>query len=875
MAMNRRPLVWFAFIFVLGSCAAAGLGLHGTLYAGGAAVLLAVAAVLGRQASKGLAIICLLGFCVAAGERLWADSRNVTELQELLEVAESEGPRTAYTVHVSGTIISTVEVDGDRAQFRLEAAAIQVADEKPLVMRGERLMVQLRLAAQPEQGIAAAWQRGDQVRVDGELSLPAKATNSGGFDYRRYLRSQGIHWLLKSKGAAALAVEAPAAEAFSAASLYGRVDAARAWLGARLDYLYPPEQAGYMKGLVLGIREDLDPEQFNQFARLGLTHILAISGLHVGVFMYALTGLLKILRQPRERILLFLLAAVPFYVLLTGASPSVLRAGLMAMLGLVAARMGKLKDGLHLIAAAAVVLLLFNPYLLNDVSFQLSFIVTLGLIIGVPPFRRAMPIWRRGSWVLDLVAVTVVAQLVSFPVTIYYFNQFNLLSLLANFVLVPFISMIVMPAGAGALVLSMLWPWGAKLIANLSVIANDGSFAIIGWLADQSIFRQVWGTPSMWWVAAWLLLIGSAFRRLGRGNARLVKDGHPAAQPEQGEETALLQTEETMLLRDRQSGIYGYGSSITEKRSRVYRPLIIHALIAMLLLVYAYIPDALDRTATVSFLDVGQGDAALIRTASGKHILVDGGGAISFRKPGEEWRDRSDPFEVGSKVLVPILKDRGVHRIDLLILSHMDTDHIKGLIAVVEEIPVKRIWWNGTLRSSEDSSRLMEAAIRADIPLYAPIAGERWSLDHETHLDVLWPAERMSDIPVIKDQNELSLVVAIQLYESRFLFTGDISVRTEGEIVRMTRERLMVPQEPIDMMKVAHHGSRHSTGNEWLAYWRPSGAVASVGATNTYGHPHPDVLGRLEAAGVVLWRTDTGGEARFQVSGKGISAFQK
>ncbi|RJX38246.1 DNA internalization-related competence protein ComEC/Rec2 [Paenibacillus pinisoli] len=871
MTMNRRPLVWFAVCFVLGSSAAAGLGWRGTLYTAGAALLLTIAAILSRHGSRGLAIICLLGFCAAAGERLWADSRNVTELQELLAVAESDGPRAAYAVRISGTIISAVEVDGDRAQFRLEASSVQAAGDEPLAVRSERLMVQLRLAAQPEQEIAAAWQRGDQVRIDGELSLPAMATNSGGFDYRRYLRSQGIHWLLKSKGAAALAVEASAAEAFSAAAVYGRVDAARAWLGARLDYLYPAEQAGYMKGLVLGIREDLDPEQFNQFARLGLTHILAISGLHVGVFMYALTSLLKMLRQPRERILLILMAAVPFYVLLTGASPSVLRAGLMAMLGLAAARMGKLKDGLHLISAAAVVLLLFNPYLLNDVSFQLSFIVTLGLILGVPPLRRAMPKWRRGGWLLDLAAVTVVAQLVSFPVTIYYFNQFNLLSLLANFVLVPFISMIVMPAGAAALVLSVVWPWGAKRIADLSVLANDGSFAIIRWLADQSMFRQVWGTPPLWWVVVWLLLTGAVFRVLEGYRAGAMEISGTREQSEQEIETAPID-------EHKQYGNWkqkeGKAFPVSEKR-RTYRPFFIYLAVSILLLVYAYMPDAFDRRAAVSFLDVGQGDAALIRTASGKHILVDGGGAISFRKPGEEWRDRSDPFEVGSKVLVPLLRDRGVHRIDLMILSHMDTDHIKGLIAVIEEMPVRQIWWNGTLRPSEDSSRLMKAALRADIPMYAPLAGESRSLDKETHLEVLWPVERKPGIPVMKDQNEHSLVVAIQLYNSRFLFTGDISVKTESAIVRATRERNLAPQQPVDMMKIAHHGSRHSTGSEWLAYWRPAGAVASAGAANTYGHPHPDVLGRLREASVAVWRTDTGGEAKFRVNRLGIWTLQK
>ncbi|WP_165861221.1 ComEC/Rec2 family competence protein [Paenibacillus paeoniae] len=875
MAMNRRPLVWFALIFVIGSCAAAGLGWHGTLCMAGAVFLLAVAAVLGGGASRGLVIICLIGFGVAAGQRLWADSRNVTELQTLLAIAESDGLRAAYNVRVSGTIISAVEVDGDRAQFRIEAVAVQVEDEEPLVVRSERLMVQLRLAVQPEQEIAAAWQRGDQVRIDGELSLPAMATNSGGFDYRRYLRSQGIHWLLKSKGAAALAVEAGAAEVFSAASLYGRVDTARAWLGARLDYLYPAEQAGYMKGLVLGIREDLDPEQFNQFARLGLTHILAISGLHVGVFMYALTSVLKMLRMSRERILLTLMTAVPFYVLLTGASPSVLRAGLMAMLGLVAARMGKLKDGLHLIAAAAVALLLFNPYFLNDVSFQLSFIVTLGLIIGVPPFRRAMPKWRRGGWILDLAAVTIVAQLISFPVTIYYFNQFNLLSLLANFALVPFISMIVMPAGAAALVLSIVWPWGAKMIANLSIIANDGSFAIIEWLADQSLFRQVWGTPPLWWVVVWLLLMGLAFRKIGSSNARAAMEPVSQEQPKHIESETSLHDEQTIPLQAKENTAYDPAVTGANKGSSLRKHLLILSFIALLLLGYAYVPDAFDRSATVSFLDVGQGDAALIRTASGKHILIDGGGAISFRKPGEEWRDRSDPFEVGSKVLVPLLRDRGVHRIDLLIISHMDSDHIKGLIAVIGEIPVKRIWWNGSLRATDDSTKLMEAALSADIPLYAPVAGERWTLDKDTHLDVLWPNDRKNEVAVIKDQNEVSLVVAVQLYDSRFLFTGDISIPTEGAIVRTTRERMNAAQERVDIMKVAHHGSRHSTSNEWLAYWRPIGAVASVGATNTYGHPHPDAVGRLNKAGVALWRTDTGGEAKFRVNSQGISVLQK
>lgn len=866
--MDRRPLVWFAACFVAGSAAAAGLGARGAMLAAGAAALLAASAVLGKQASRGVAIACLIGLCLAAGTRLWADARNVTALPGLAAAAEADGPRAAYAADALGTIVSAVEIDGDRVSFRMEAHAIHAEGQPPLG-RAERLQVQLRLSEAPELEVAAAWQRGDEVRIAGELSRPAEATNGGGFDYRRYLRSQGIHWLLKSGGAAALDVASPAAKQLTAAALLGRVDAARAWLGARLAALYPAEQSGYMQGLILGIREDLDPEQFNAFARLGLTHILAISGLHVAVFMYAFGGLLKLARQPRERILTSLMFAVPAYVLLAGASPSVLRAGVMAVLGLIAARLGKLKDGLHLLAAAAVILLLMNPYYLDSVSFQLSFLVTLGLILGVPPVRRALPRPRRGGWLLDLAAVTLVAQLVSFPVTLYYFNQFHLLSLLANFILVPFISFIVMPVGVAAMLVGFVWEEGAMWIAGLSVRANEWSFALVDALSKPDGLRIIWATPPLWWVAGWLLLMVALFRFVDRW----------CAERQWRKEEAAAYDEATAPLNADVAGdsvIYNDGRRLFSLDGHRLRAAFGFAAAAIFLLLYAANPDYFDKSATVSFLDVGQGDAALIRTPAGKHILIDGGGAISFAKPGEEWRARSDPFEVGRKVVVPLLMRRGISELDLLIVSHLDSDHIKGLHAVLEQIPVKAIWWNGTIKDSEDATRLMELALASDIPLYAPAAGDAIELDSATGLKVHWPVRQAGaeDVPFIEEQNELSLVVSLSLYGHTFLFPGDISGETERLIVERER-RAGGEASPIAVLKVAHHGSRYSTSGEWLDYWGPSGAVASVSATNTYGHPHPDVLSRVAQAGTMLWRTDRDGEARFRVTESGVFSWKE
>lgn len=180
-----------------------------------------------------------------------------------------------------------------------------------------------------------------------------------------------------------------------------------------MDRLFQDRHSGYMKGLVIGIQDDLDPETFRQFSQLGLTHILAISGMHVAVYVAVLLFILRHCRVTRETALTVTLLLVPVYVLLSGAGPSIVRAGLMGMIALLAARLGMLKDGLNILAAAALIMLVWNPYLLLSVSFQLSFLVTAGLMVYVP---LANPLMRRlPSWLGSSISVTLIAQLVSFP----------------------------------------------------------------------------------------------------------------------------------------------------------------------------------------------------------------------------------------------------------------------------------------------------------------------------------------------------------------------------------------------------------------------------------------------------------------------------
>jgi competence protein ComEC len=805
---------------------------------------------------------------------MWVDAHNTSSLPALLAAAGAAVPdafAADLEAEVTGTIISAVEIDGDRVQFRVTASSVRVKGEQTPLALSERLLVQVRLAAQPELALAAKWRRGDRIRLAGEFAKPAEATNFGGFDYHRYLKSQRIHWLFKASGAAA--VHTSAGPRWSTASLLSRIDTMRAALGSRMDALYPGEQSGYMKGLVLGISEDLDPERFRQFAQLGLTHILAISGLHVAVFLYVLGGLLRLLRMTRERMLLLMIAAVPFYVLLAGGSPSVIRAGIMAMLGLAAARMHKLKDGLHLLSAAALLMLAWDPYMLSNVGFQLSFLVTAGLILGVPPVRAWMPNGSRTKALFDLIAVTMVAQAVSFPLTRYYFNQFHLLSLMANFVLVPFISFIVMPLGGASLILDTIWHPAGSLVAMATELANHLTFGFVQKLSRLQSFRMIWATPPLQWVlymyAALALCLGMLKRAQANREASFEVHQHSRTSLQAYED---MPTQPLNAISD-QPPDPSYLLGNDPRHTSIGRKWIpFFALFALVLpLVWAYYPDWNDHDAYVSFIDVGQGDSILVRTASGEHILIDGGGTVVFRKPGDEWRERSDPFEVGQKVVVPLLQQRGVHNIDLLVLSHLDSDHIKGLIAVLGQIPVKRILWNGTFKPSADAISVLQTGIDQHIPLYTAAAGLSWRMDDHTVIEVIGNASgitagRATAIPTVKEQNGQSVALLLHLYERSFLLTGDADEAEEQTLLSQYQSQNHPQKQAIDVLKVSHHGSKTSSSAEWLSYWQPNLAVISVGRNNLYGHPNRNVLQRIEAIGAGVKRTDLNGEVQFRIT---------
>lgn len=384
-------------------------------------------------------------------------------------------------VEWSGTILSQVEVDGDRAMFTFRT-------------QNEKFKVTIRLQSEAEQNKIASWRRGDALEIQGQLKRPPSASHFGAFDYRTYLYRQHIHWLLEVEGLANVKhSKYGASQTDRVLQSLAVLDALRGKLHEQSVHLYPDEQAGWMSSLLFGYRDELNPGQYEAFAAVGISHVLAISGLHVGLILALLYGCFVRIGITRERAQLLCMMFTPFYIVLTGAEPPVVRAGLMAMIGLELMRRQRLKDGLGFMSVIGWLMMLWNPYYLFDVGYQLSFMITAALITAVPKVRALLP---ELPWNLSgLLAVTLVAQAISLPLVLHYFHMLSWSSVPANLIIVPFIGGVILPLGLAALALSFVWMPAGEGLATLVTMLNDVLLAAVDGLNRLDPFGWVTISP--------------------------------------------------------------------------------------------------------------------------------------------------------------------------------------------------------------------------------------------------------------------------------------------------------------------------------------------------------------------------------------------
>ncbi len=745
---------------------------------------------------------------VLAGVTLWTVASSSTGSRLL----QSAGPTE---VRVVGTIVEPVKHAPGRTTMVLAVSQLgSGADARPASGR-------VRLTwRDPDQSFV----RGARLEVTARLHPPSGLLNPGGFDYRAYLERQGIDAVASVSGPGRV-TRSDAVSESDRAGLPERWDLpgmiVDRWRDrirqAALATLHEPA-LGLCLGMIIGEPGYVSAELRDAFMATGTVHILSISGSHLGLIAFLSffairwawrhlppLWLLALSRRitPTRLAAVVTIVPVTFYTLLAGSEVATVRSLIMILFFLLAIWLGRVRDLLLTLAGAALVILLHDPRALFDISFQLSYLSVLAIAvvvkwrIGGGRGEGEGVVSRSGEWLRNYLWLTAGVTLTTMPLVAYYFNQVAWLGLGANLFVVPFAGFVLVPVG----LLSAVW-----------VLVTGGE-----------------GMPG----AAFLQFLFDLLSAAVAGMAKI-----PGAEWHVASPTIVSIVLFYLLLHD----------ASRPQRTPARRTVCMLAL-ALLLGWWTWSPRMTDGgSLRVAFLDVGQGDASVIELPDGRTILIDGGAAY-------------DTLDMGRAAVGPYLWDRGIRRLDHVIGTHPQLDHVGGLAWVLRVFDVGRYWGNGVARDEAFFHRLQDAMQQRGVVEQRVEEGQVLLDSVACRLKVLNPPPVPSALearirPVLSggtDLNNLSVVTRLDCGPHSFLFTADV------EIEALSKLRAQSGSKAVQVLKVPHHGSRSSLDEAWIRQVKPETAVISVGSRNPYGHPAGSVLAAYEQAGVRLFRTDRDG----------------
>ncbi|OLS41624.1 DNA internalization-related competence protein ComEC/Rec2 [Bacillus sp. MRMR6] len=655
----------------------------------------------------------------------------------------------------------------------------------------EKVILRYRIKSEKEkESLSNTNFYGNVCKVSGKLKRPSKAKNPNSFNYRNYLATKQIFWI----------VEAQNNPSQNCAQIKpSPVTLIKELRFTGINYLentFPPEIASLSAALIFGDRSLLSPDVLTAYQRTGIVHLLAISGLHVslliGMFFY-LGIRFGLTRQFMTDLLLVIL---PFYAILTGASPSVIRAVVMVFLVMIILKYNRQVklSSLDAVSLTFIIYLFFSPTILFDAGFQLSFSVSFAIILSV---SYILP--NCNHPVLSMLAVSIIAQLSALPILLYHFFEVSFISVAANLLYIPLFSFILLPGLYLLFFIQISFHDVPMLFIYFFIKMISLANGLIEHLATYSAFRLVPGRPAWIMLVIYVLLILALF----------------------------FSWEAKVFIR---------------------KKLLIPVLVVMLV-VFQVTCNWLNPYGEVTMIDVGQGDSIFIRFPFGKGTyLVDAGGTIQF--PEEEWKKDEKPIEVGRDVVVPFLKGKGITKIDKLILTHGDMDHIGGVFSIINEVKVKEIIMPAVAEPSDTEMAIIRLAAEKGIPIVKVSEGSRWYCGKSLFY-VLGPEKNYQG-----ERNSGSIAFFANIGGLNWFFGGDLDKVGEEEIFRK------YPNLKIDVLKASHHGSETSTSQVFVNKLKPKISLISAGENNRYGHPHQEVLNRLKDSNI--YRTDQQGAITYR-----------
>lgn len=657
---------------------------------------------------------------------------------------------------------------------------------------------------------------GDRLRFQASFRLPTDFKTPGSFRATRHYEAQGIsalgtisdpRWVLVLPG------ENP--RGFAA-----WMEKARNRLREAVSREAPGEAGGFLLSLLIGERGGLSKETLEAFQRSGVTHLIAISGLNVTVVAGIFLILFRLLAAfPVFSSSVWLLRLAPLgailpvwlYVALARFPVSGVRAAWMATFFLSALSLWRRLDLLSSLLLAAFLILSFHPLALFGVSFQLSFLAVLFLILFYPRLRREVPrgqkrwlaapgVWLWNSLVLSLVCLAGVA-----PVLFFHFHELSLTGLLANVVIVPLVDLILLPLSMAGWLLTGICGGNVPFLWQAAGFFSGLALKGVEWFSNHAEWGLFHGAVSFWQV---LLYYGICF---------------------------------LFLLREK----------ILGRRWRYAG-----AGCCMALLLWGgWMPSS--GKLKVTFLDVGQGDGIVLQLPNGKVWVIDGGGI-----KGSDW-------DIGRFVVAPALWEAGIHRVDKLFLSHPHHDHYKGLGYLAQKFFPSVVYVNGDNAPENEAMEwegFLERLSGGNVPSQTVTRATKPLEEAGVRVQFLMPSPEGTRSHF--DVNDNSVVMRLTYGDVSFLLPGDLMELGELTLLEAAAKEGISLKSTV--LKTGHHGSQTSTTPAFLEAVAPKYAVISVGEFNTYGLPDETVLDRLREKNVQIFRTDKQGAVTFETDGKSV-----
>lgn len=666
---------------------------------------------------------------------------------------------------VTGRVVSIVKKDDE--YFKLQLSDVSIISDNGARSYKKKILVNVYSDIADYRTVL--W---DRVYITGEVSIPKERSNPGTFDYRRYLKSIGIRCIItaenienvkKAGGIAALLKSAKCRTADIFESALG-------------------DDSAVVMGLLFGETSGIDEDIIETFRRGGTAHVLAVSGLHLGLLYSFLCRFKRKKRSIPADIAIVL--ALSAYTALAGFTASVVRACLMIFIHIAGNHLNRRYDLISSTCVSMIIILAVNPMQIYSAGFQMSFLAVITLGIMIPLIQKKI----KGI-LLPMIAV----QTGMVPYTMYVFNYVSLTSVISN-IPVYFIAAAMIPAGIS--VIAFCW---LPVIAKPAAMITGLFVKLLLWCNDFTYMGGVFtfdvASPSVIFLAVYYIFIFYMCSEAGqialiRRNYKKIAAVFAAAV------------------------ICGAGCSV-------------------------YLSDGFEKTDMV-FVDVGQGDCLHIK-AGGKNLLIDGGGSFNYN--------------VGKSTLKPYLLKNGVTKIDMAIATHLHTDHYQGLKELSQTYRIKKL---GVYEANSVNENHLKKEFKTDEILYLA-AGDVINMGRNVSVKVLSP-DRGNPLDE-KDENKNSLVLRVNIKGSSVLMTGDIDEKGEMTLIADTDIKA-------DILKVAHHGSRYSSCEKFIAVAAPKIAVIQVGK-NTYGHPSEEVIKRLENHKITVLRNDEQGAVGIRVNKAG------